>query len=58
MITTQRFFVTETDLDKVPSLYPAEYHQPVYDPKSCHAPTNPESSHIEEGMVLTVEPGM
>jgi Xaa-Pro dipeptidase len=47
-----------TDHEQVPSLYPAGYHHAVYDPKTCHAPTDPQSSHLAEGMVVTVEPGM
>lgn len=43
---------------QVPSLYPLNFHDPVYDSKTCHAPTDPHSSHLEEGMVVTVEPGI
>jgi Xaa-Pro dipeptidase len=50
--------VPQADLIQVPSLYPKSFHLPVYDPKTCHAPSDPQSSHLEEGMVVTVEPGM
>lgn len=30
----------------------------VYEPGLCRAPTDPKSSALEEGMVVTVEPGM
>lgn len=43
---------------QVPSLYPEDFHLPVYDERLCMAPTLPESPHLEEGMVVTVEPGM
>lgn len=33
-------------------------HLPVYDPKTCLAPADPHSGQLEEGMVLTVGPGM
>ncbi|KAF2828073.1 hypothetical protein CC86DRAFT_369220 [Ophiobolus disseminans] len=45
-------------LEQAPSLYPESFHQPVYNSKTCHAPTDPQSSHLEEGMVVTVEPGI
>jgi Xaa-Pro dipeptidase len=44
--------------DQTPSLYPVNFHIPVYDPKTCHAPADPQSSHLEEGMVVTIEPGI
>ncbi|KAK7183087.1 hypothetical protein DPSP01_005967 [Paraphaeosphaeria sporulosa] len=44
--------------DKVPSLYPEDFHLPVYDTKQCMAPTDPQSPHLEEGNVVTVEPGI
>ncbi|KAH7406853.1 peptidase M24, structural domain-containing protein [Phaeosphaeria sp. MPI-PUGE-AT-0046c] len=44
--------------EQPPSLYPVNFHVPVYDPKACHAPVDPLSSHLEEGMVVTVEPGI
>ncbi|KAE8848996.1 hypothetical protein HRS9122_03012 [Pyrenophora teres f. teres] len=43
---------------QAPSLYPENFHDPVYDSETCHAPTDPQSSHLEEGMVVTVEPGI
>jgi len=43
---------------QAPSLYPENFHNPVYDSGTCHAPTDPQSSHLEEGMVVTVEPGI
>lgn len=43
---------------QVPSLFPQDFHIPVYDTALCHAPTDAQSSHLEEGMVVTVEPGM
>ncbi|RMZ68596.1 peptidase d [Pyrenophora seminiperda CCB06] len=43
---------------QAPSLYPENFHNPVYDSETCHAPTDPQSSHLEEGMVVTVEPGI
>ncbi|KAH6026116.1 Xaa-Pro aminopeptidase [Parastagonospora nodorum] len=45
-------------LEQSPSLYPMNFHSPVYDPKTCHAPVDPQSSHLEEGMIVTVEPGI
>lgn len=45
-------------MSKVPSLYPEDYHLPVYDAKLCMAPCSPESPHLEEGMVVTIEPGI
>ncbi|CAI6336679.1 unnamed protein product [Periconia digitata] len=49
-----------TEFEKVPSLYPEDFHLSVYDNDSemFRAPTNPESPHLEEGMVVTVEPGI
>lgn len=47
--------LTET---QVPSLFPENFHIPVFDPALCHAPTDTQSSQLEEGMVVTVEPGM
>ncbi|KAF1954839.1 hypothetical protein CC80DRAFT_536633 [Byssothecium circinans] len=44
--------------EKAPSLYPEDFHLPVYDNEMCRAPTSPESPHLEEGMVVTVEPGI
>ncbi|KAH7109859.1 hypothetical protein B0J11DRAFT_234425 [Dendryphion nanum] len=44
--------------EKAPSLYPESFHLPVYDATSCMAPTDPQSGHLEEGMVVTVEPGI
>ncbi|KAF2641792.1 hypothetical protein P280DRAFT_516817 [Massarina eburnea CBS 473.64] len=46
------------NFEKAPSLYPEDFHLPVYDNDMCRAPTNPESPHLEEGMVVTVEPGI
>ncbi|KAF2849087.1 hypothetical protein T440DRAFT_469521 [Plenodomus tracheiphilus IPT5] len=43
---------------QAPSLYPQGFHTPVYEPTTCHAPTDPQSSHLEAGMVVTVEPGI
>lgn len=42
----------------MPSLYPEDFHLPVYEPSFCLAPTNPQSPHLEEGNVVTVEPGI
>ncbi|KAF2647914.1 hypothetical protein K491DRAFT_699296 [Lophiostoma macrostomum CBS 122681] len=44
--------------ENVPSLYPQNFHQPVYDKELCMAPTDPQSPHLEEGMIVTVEPGI
>ncbi|KAH8731675.1 hypothetical protein GQ44DRAFT_822548 [Phaeosphaeriaceae sp. PMI808] len=44
--------------EQAPSLYPENFHLPVYDYQTCHAPTDPQSSHLEEGMIVTVEPGI
>ncbi|KAF1995721.1 hypothetical protein P154DRAFT_580595 [Amniculicola lignicola CBS 123094] len=44
--------------EMAPSLYPENFHLPVYDPKTCRSPVDVQSGHLEEGMVLTVEPGM
>ncbi|XPS75458.1 Xaa-Pro dipeptidase [Ascochyta lentis] len=44
--------------EQTPSLFPQNFHIPVYDPSSCHAPTDTQSSQLEEGMVVTVEPGI
>lgn len=43
---------------QVPSLFPQEFHLPVFNPDLCYAPTDAQSSQLEEGMVVTVEPGM
>lgn len=43
---------------QAPSLYPQGFHIPVYEPSTCHAPTDPQSSQLEAGMVVTVEPGI
>ncbi|KAI4943988.1 hypothetical protein J4E91_009136 [Alternaria rosae] len=43
---------------QAPSLYPQDFHVPIYDSETCLAPTDPQSSHLEEGMVVTVEPGI
>ncbi|KAF1835858.1 hypothetical protein BDW02DRAFT_267161 [Decorospora gaudefroyi] len=43
---------------QAPSSYPENFHIPVYDLETCHAPTDPQSSHLKEGMVVTVEPGI
>ncbi|KAF2024316.1 putative Xaa-Pro aminopeptidase [Setomelanomma holmii] len=43
---------------QAPSLYPESFHLPVYDAQTCLAPTDPQSSHLEEGMVVTIEPGI
>ncbi|KAL5396661.1 hypothetical protein PMIN03_012951 [Paraphaeosphaeria minitans] len=43
---------------KVPSLYAEDFHLSVYDRKQCMAPTDPQSPHLEEGNVVTVEPGI
>ncbi|KAG9187242.1 Xaa-Pro dipeptidase [Alternaria panax] len=43
---------------QAPSLYPQNFHVPVYDSETCLAPSDPQSSHLEEGMVVTVEPGI
>ncbi|KAH7081040.1 hypothetical protein FB567DRAFT_532345 [Paraphoma chrysanthemicola] len=45
-------------LEQAPSLYPESFHIPVFDRATCLAPTDPQSSHLEEGMVVTVEPGI
>ncbi|KAH7066784.1 hypothetical protein BKA63DRAFT_571187 [Paraphoma chrysanthemicola] len=45
-------------LEQAPSLYPEKFHVPVFDRATCLAPTDPQSSHLEEGMVVTVEPGI
>ncbi|KAF3041108.1 hypothetical protein E8E12_006575 [Didymella heteroderae] len=45
-------------LQQVPSLFPQNFHAPVYDAALCHAPTDTESSQLQEGMVVTVEPGI
>lgn len=47
-----------TNQNQAPSLYPECFHESVYDSHMCHAPTDPQSSQLEEGMVVTVEPGM
>lgn len=43
---------------KAPSIYPANFYLPVYDAKSCRSPVDPSSPHLDEGMVVTVEPGI
>jgi Xaa-Pro dipeptidase len=43
---------------KASSLYPQDFHLPVYDAKTCRSPVDPASGHLEEGMVVTVEPGI
>ncbi|KAF2999474.1 hypothetical protein E8E13_008400 [Curvularia kusanoi] len=43
---------------QVPSLFPQDFHMPVFDPALCHAPTDAQSTQLEEGMVVTVEPGI
>jgi Xaa-Pro dipeptidase len=48
----------KADCYQAPSLYPESFHLPVFDRQTCLAPTDPQSSHLEEGMVVTVEPGM
>lgn len=54
----QTSLVAHINDQQAPSLYPEEFHLPIYDSEMCRAPTNPESPHLEEGMVVTVEPGM
>ncbi|UPX16723.1 Xaa-Pro dipeptidase [Ascochyta rabiei] len=44
--------------EQAPSLFPENFHMPVYDLALCHAPTDTQSSQLEEGMVVTVEPGI
>lgn len=44
--------------ETTPSIFPKDFHLPVYDPKTCRSPVDVISGHLEEGMVLTVEPGM
>ncbi|KAJ4360251.1 uncharacterized protein N0V89_000811 [Didymosphaeria variabile] len=44
--------------EKIPSLYPEDFHLPIYDKDLCMAPTHPQSPQLEEGMVVTVEPGI
>ena len=46
------------NLPQAPSLYPENFHIPVYSPETCLAPADPQSSHLKEGMVVTVEPGI
>lgn len=46
------------DFGQVPSLFPQNFHAPIFDPALCYAPTDTQSSQLEEGMVVTVEPGM
>lgn len=48
----------QADPEQVPSLFPQNFHTPVYDAALCHAPTDTQSSQLQEGMVVTVEPGM
>lgn len=40
------------------SLYPENFHLPVYDEKLCRRPTHPKSPHLEKDDLVTVEPGM
>lgn len=40
------------------SLFPEQYHHPVYERSMCLAPTDPSSPALHEGMVVTVEPGI
>ncbi|KAF2259316.1 hypothetical protein CC78DRAFT_537165 [Lojkania enalia] len=40
------------------SLYPDNFHVPVFNPHTCQSPVDPQSGHLEEGMVVTVEPGI
>ncbi|KAF2203078.1 hypothetical protein GQ43DRAFT_390761 [Delitschia confertaspora ATCC 74209] len=47
-----------TSNDKTRSLYPENYYVPVYDSTTCRSPVDPASGHLEEGMVVTVEPGI
>lgn len=49
---------SDPSYEKARSLYPENFHLPVYDAESCMAPTDPQSGHLEEGMVVTVEPGI
>jgi Xaa-Pro aminopeptidase len=44
--------------EMAPSIFPKDFHLPVYDPETCRSPVDVFSGHLEEGMVLTVEPGM
>src|SRR5690348_4801865 len=46
----------DINLKQAPSLYPEGFHTSLYDPASCHAPCNPQSSPLEVGMVVTIEP--
>jgi Xaa-Pro dipeptidase len=43
---------------QVPSLFPQDFHMPVFNPDLCYTPTDAQSGQLEEGMVVTVEPGM
>ncbi|KAF2120003.1 peptidase M24, structural domain-containing protein [Lophiotrema nucula] len=40
------------------SLYPDNFHLPVYSMETCRAPCDPKSPHLDEGMVVTIEPGI
>ncbi|OCL03469.1 hypothetical protein AOQ84DRAFT_302709 [Glonium stellatum] len=40
------------------SKYPTNYHLPVYHGEMCKSPVDPQSRSLEEGMVVTVEPGI
>ncbi|KAF2469759.1 Creatinase/aminopeptidase [Lindgomyces ingoldianus] len=44
--------------EKAPSIFPANFHLPVYDSQTCRSPADPQSGYLEEGMVVTVEPGI
>ncbi|KAF2011098.1 hypothetical protein BU24DRAFT_466827 [Aaosphaeria arxii CBS 175.79] len=43
---------------KAPSLYPEDFHLPVWSAAHCMAPADPHSPHLEENMVVTIEPGI
>ncbi|ORY16418.1 hypothetical protein BCR34DRAFT_105189 [Clohesyomyces aquaticus] len=43
---------------QAPSLFPKDFHLPVYDLTTCRSPVDVQSGHLEEGMVVTVEPGI
>ncbi|KAG9200414.1 hypothetical protein G6514_007086 [Epicoccum nigrum] len=45
-------------LQQAPSLFPQDFHMPVFNPDLCYTPTDAQSGQLEEGMVVTVEPGM
>jgi Xaa-Pro dipeptidase len=44
--------------EKASSIYPENFHVPVYDAELCRAPVHPHSRGLQEGMVVTVEPGI